>query len=57
MTYNNILLERDGAVALIRLNRPKVHNALNNALMSELSDALKALDAFLEKRTPEWKHR
>ncbi|MBW0148060.1 enoyl-CoA hydratase [Marinobacter arenosus] len=45
MTYNNILLERYDAVALIRLNRPTVHNALNNALMAELSDLLKALDA------------
>ena len=42
MVYGNILLERRDPVALIRLNRPEVHNALNNALMSELSDALKA---------------
>lgn len=44
MTYNNILLERHDPVALIRLNRPRVHNALNNALMSELSDLLKDLE-------------
>ncbi len=39
MEYGNILLEKREAVALIRLNRPKVHNALNNALMNELSAA------------------
>lgn len=45
MGYSNILLERREAVALIRLNRPKVHNALNNALMNELSSALDTLEA------------
>ncbi|MEP0001257.1 enoyl-CoA hydratase-related protein, partial [Marinobacter sp.] len=50
MIYGNILLERRDPVALIRLNRPEVHNALNNALMSELSDALKALEADSEVR-------
>ena len=45
MNYSNILLERCEAVALIRLNRPKVHNALNNELMNELTSALEALEA------------
>ena len=45
MSYSNILLNKQEPVALIRLNRPKVHNALNNALMSELSECLEALDA------------
>jgi len=45
MIYSNILLEMCDPVALIRLNRPEVHNALNGALMSEMSDALKALEA------------
>ena len=43
--YSNILLERHEAVALIRLNRPAVYNALNNALMNELSEALATLEA------------
>ena len=43
--YNNILLEKREAVAVIRLNRPEVYNALNNALMNELSDVLAELDA------------
>ncbi|MDR7418336.1 MAG: enoyl-CoA hydratase-related protein [Armatimonadota bacterium] len=44
MAYTNILLERDGAVAIITLNRPKVLNALNQETMDELVDALEALD-------------
>ncbi|GBO84800.1 enoyl-CoA hydratase [Marinobacter salsuginis] len=45
MNYSNILLEKCEAVAVIRLNRPKVHNALNNELMNELTSALEALEA------------
>ncbi len=45
MNYSNILLEFHGASALIRLNRPSVHNALNNALMNELTLALDSLEA------------
>lgn len=43
--YSNILLKKHEAVALVRLNRPKVYNALNNALMNELTSALEALEA------------
>jgi enoyl-CoA hydratase len=46
MSYQNILTEvhGDGArrCALIRLNRPKALNALNDALMDELGAALQA---------------
>lgn len=45
MEYSNILLEKHEAVALIRLNRPKVHNALNNELMNEVTSALETLEA------------
>jgi enoyl-CoA hydratase len=44
MPYNNILIERYENVGLIRLNRPAVHNALNDALMSELTEALRAFE-------------
>jgi enoyl-CoA hydratase len=44
MTYANILIEHDGAVAIIVLNRPKVLNALNRATMDEIVTALEALD-------------
>ena len=40
MAYENILVETRGRVGLITLNRPKALNALNDALMDELGDAL-----------------
>ncbi len=40
-----ILQERQGRVALVRLNRPAQLNALNDALMDALGAALRALDA------------
>ena len=44
--YENILVETPvEKVGLIRLNRPKALNALNNALMGELHHALRAFDA------------
>ena len=43
--YETILTEVHGRVGLVRLNRPKVRNALNALLLSELMDALAAFDA------------
>jgi enoyl-CoA hydratase len=45
MPYENILAETRGRVGLITLNRPKQLNALNDALMDELGDALARFDA------------
>lgn len=45
MLYENILVETHGKVGLIRLNRPKALNALNDQLMDELGDALLKFDA------------
>jgi enoyl-CoA hydratase len=45
MSEPMILVERRDRVGLIRLNRPKQLNALNDALMDELGAALLALDA------------
>jgi enoyl-CoA hydratase len=45
MSYANILVETRGRVGLITLNRPKALNALNDALMDELGDALAKFDA------------
>ena len=44
MPYANILVEQDGGVAVITLNRPKVLNALNRDTMNELADALEAFE-------------
>ncbi len=38
--YESIIVEQTGAVAIIRLNRPEKHNALNAQLSHELIDAL-----------------
>lgn len=45
MASNCIIVETRGEVALIRLNRPKQRNALNDELMDELGDALTAFEA------------
>src|SRR5437870_2145699 len=45
MAYENILVETRGRVGLATLNRPKALNALNDALMNELGDALAKFDA------------
>ena len=42
MTFENLLVERDEAVAIITFNRPKVLNALNTQTLSELSSAIAA---------------
>jgi enoyl-CoA hydratase len=42
MTFDNLLFERDDAVAIITFNRPKVLNALNTQTLSELSSAIAA---------------
>ena len=38
--FENLLLERDGAVAIITINRPQVLNALNRATLDELQRAV-----------------
>jgi enoyl-CoA hydratase len=44
MSYEHILTERKDGVALITLNRPTVHNALSNALIEEIGNALDAME-------------
>jgi len=45
MAYENIIVETRGKVGLIRLNRPQALNALNRALVADLSHALDAFEA------------
>ena len=45
MSYNTILTQTEGKVAIVTLNRPQVLNALNDELMNELGDALLKFDA------------
>jgi enoyl-CoA hydratase len=45
MAFDNLLLERDSAVATITINRPKVLNALNTATIDELRRAILELKA------------
>jgi enoyl-CoA hydratase len=44
MTYENLLFERDGTVATLTVNRPKVLNALSQATIAELGAALREVE-------------
>jgi enoyl-CoA hydratase len=45
MTSDTLLLERDGAIAILTINRPAVLNALNRQVLEELSHAIETLGA------------
>lgn len=45
MAYSNIMVETKGKVGLVTLNRPNALNALNGALIGEMSQALDAFEA------------
>ena len=44
MSYETILVERDGRVGIITLNRPKALNALNSQVMGEVTTAAAEFD-------------
>src|SRR4030066_1638494 len=45
IVYETMLIEIHERVGLVRINRPKVRNALNSTLLRELNDALESFDA------------
>jgi len=45
MSFETLIVERDEAVTLIRLNRPQALNALNGRLLQELAQALDEAEA------------
>ena len=50
MSYETILIDREGAIATVTLNRPSVLNALNLTMLGELHTAFDALEADLDVR-------
>jgi len=46
--YRNIIVERDGRIAVLTINRPEVRNALDPATWDELSRAVRELEADRE---------
>jgi len=50
LSYQNILVSKENSVGIVQLNRRKVLNAMNSALMMELVAALEELDRDLNVR-------
>src|SRR5579871_6719361 len=45
MSYQNILVRTEGPIGIVTLNRPQALNALNTALMDELTQAIDSFEA------------
>jgi enoyl-CoA hydratase len=45
MAYENIILEKDGNVSIIKFNRPKALNAINPDVLAEVHDGLDAIES------------
>ncbi len=50
VSYETIVIERDGPVAVVSLNRPKVLNALNSLMIGELGEAFESLERDADVR-------
>ena len=48
MAYENIIFEKDGDVAIIRINRPKALNAINPGVLADIDQALDRVEADAE---------
>jgi enoyl-CoA hydratase len=45
MSYQTIIFEKQGSVAIIKFNRPKALNAINPDVLAEMSDALDKMES------------
>ena len=45
MSFENIIYEQDGNIAIIKINRPKALNAVNPAVLAELGEALDKIES------------
>jgi len=50
MSFENVIIDRDGAIAVVTLNRPQALNALSYGLVKDLSLAMQELDQDSEVR-------
>ncbi|HET9915822.1 MAG TPA: enoyl-CoA hydratase-related protein [Candidatus Binatia bacterium] len=50
MSFENVIIDRDGAIAVVTLNRPQALNALSYGLVKDLSLAMQELDQDPEVR-------
>ena len=50
MSYETILVEQQGAVTLVTLNRPQALNALNAQVLAEMTEAFQAYDTDTSQR-------
>ena len=50
MTFENVIVEKDGAIAVVTLNRPQALNALSYGLVKDLCLAMQELDRDKEVR-------
>ncbi|MBM4261104.1 MAG: enoyl-CoA hydratase [Deltaproteobacteria bacterium] len=50
MSYENVIVEKDGAIGVVTLNRPQALNALSYGLVKDLSLAMQELDADADIR-------
>jgi enoyl-CoA hydratase len=48
MEFKNILLEKEGSVAILKINRPQALNALNDETLEELVMAVEEIESDLE---------
>lgn len=49
-THNTIIFDLVGSVAYIYLNRPEVHNAMNEEMIAELTDVFNSIDKNINVR-------